>query len=238
MSSRPDADDGYARRSSRFSPLLATGLLSFLPLGGCGLRGGEDVGHPAFKRRGRAGLLDFLQGTHTTWFGVPPDTRREPSRIAQEVIRQAEHPGKRGNPLTRTLPTQTECFTRHERRRRILELSPKPKNLPEGPVVQRAWRRYQSYLSRIRPVARADFYRRLKETRGLKSIRALAKVTGEDWSRVARVLKLLELPTPVLEYLRHHDVPWISERRLQELFSLKDARLIWERFQQLLSEDP
>jgi hypothetical protein len=76
------------------------------------------------------------------------------------------------------------------------------------------------------------------DSRGLKSIRALARLTGEDWSRVARVLKLLELPTPVLDSLREHDAPWISERRPRELLMLKDARRIWERFQKLLREGP
>lgn len=150
------------------------------------------------------------------------------------MIRRAEQPEKRGTPLTRTLPARTECYSRHERRRRVLELSSKPKVLPEGPVNQRAWRQYQSYLSRVRPVARADFYKRLMENRGLKSIRALAKLTGEDWSRVARVLKLLDLPEPVLQFLRTHDTPQLSaaftERQLRELLALKDPRRIWTKF--------
>lgn len=77
------------------------------------------------------------------------------------------------------------------------------------------------------------------ESRGLKSIRALAKVTGEDWSRVARMLKLLELPEPVLEFLRTHDSLEISgaftERQLRELLALKDHRRIWYRFQEMLA---
>lgn len=135
-------------------------------------------------------------------YWVPPDTRRAPSRTAREVIRQSGQPGKRPSPPSRTLPARTECYSRHERRHRVLELSPKPKNLPEGPVDQRAWRQYQSYLSRVRPVARAEFYRRLMERQGLKTTRALARVTGEDHSRVARVLKILELPEPIHKCLR------------------------------------
>jgi hypothetical protein len=78
------------------------------------------------------------------------------------------------------------------------------------------------------------------EGRSLKSIRALAKVTGEDWSRVSRVLKLLELPKPVLEFLRTHDSPKIAtaftRRQLHELLALKDRRRIWHRFQVILGE--
>ena len=156
------------------------------------------------------------------------------------MIRQSDQPGKRGCSFIRTLLARTGCYSRLERRRRVLELSPKPEGLPEGPVDQRAWRQYQSYLSRVRPVARAEFCQRLMESRGLKSIRALAKVTGEDWSRVARVLKLLELPEPVLEYLRTHHSPAIvdrfTERHLRELLELNDPGRIWKRFQEMLRE--
>jgi hypothetical protein len=121
-----------------------------------------------------------------------------------------------------------------------LELSPKPKDLPDGPVDQRAWQQYQSYLSRVRPVARAEFYKRLMERQGLKTTRAVSRVTGEDHSRIARVLKMLELPEPVLEYLRTHDSPavvgYFREGRLRELAALKDPRRIWQRFKEMLCQ--
>jgi hypothetical protein len=78
------------------------------------------------------------------------------------------------------------------------------------------------------------------ERQGLKSTRAVARVTGEDHSRIARVLKILELPEPVLEYLRAHDTPevvgYFTESRLRELVALKDPRKIWGRFQEMLQE--
>jgi hypothetical protein len=156
--------------------------------------------------------------SHPRIVRVPHDTRRET--------------------CSRTLPVQTEAFSRWEDRNKTLELTPKPQELPEGSVDQRSWHQYQAYLSRIRPIARADFYRRLMESRGLKSIRALAGLTGEDWSRIAKVLKLLELPEPILAFLRAHDSPEIAatftERQLRELLALKDHRRIWNRFQSTL----
>ncbi len=178
------------------------------------------------------------------WFavsiGVPPDTRREPSRTARELIILSERPGKHAKASSRTLPARTECYMRISKRHRILELSPKPKDLPEGPIDQRTWHQYQSYLSRVRPVARAEFYKRLMERQGLKTTRAVARVTGEDHSRIARVLKILELPEPVLEYLRTHDSPvtvgFFTEGRLRELVALTDPRRIWGRFQEMLKD--
>jgi hypothetical protein len=78
------------------------------------------------------------------------------------------------------------------------------------------------------------------ERRGLKTVRAVARVTGEDWSRIAKVLKILELPEPVLEYLRTHDSPEVvncfTEGRLRKLVALKKDPLIWNRFRALLEE--
>lgn len=140
----------------------------------------------------------------------------------------------------RTLPVQSPFFSRYQNARRVVELQPKPVALGSKAVDQLSWRQYQSYLARVRPVARADFYKRLRERQGCQSIRALARTTGEDWSRVAKVLKLLELPAPVLEYLRTHDDPHVvrffSERRLRDLLRHRDARRIWQEFQVLLEE--
>jgi hypothetical protein len=78
------------------------------------------------------------------------------------------------------------------------------------------------------------------EREGLKTTRAVARVTGEDHSRVARVLKILELPEPVLKYLRSHDSPAIvscfTEKKLRELVALGEPRRIWEEFQRLVRE--
>jgi hypothetical protein len=97
-----------------------------------------------------------------------------------------------------------------------------------------------SYLSRIRPVARAEFYKRLMERKGLKTVRAVARVTGEDWSRIAKVLKILELPEPILECLRAHDSPaivrYFTEKRMRELVALRDPRHIWNRFHEILGQ--
>ncbi len=135
------------------------------------------------------------------------------------MIHQSDQPGRRRAPISRTLPTRTECFSRHERRHRVLELSPKPKDLPEGSVDQRSWKQYQSYLSRVRPVARAEFYKRLMERQGLK---------------------ILDLREPVLGYLRTQDSPavvgYFREGRLRELSALQDPRRIWQRFKEMLCQ--
>ncbi len=134
----------------------------------------------------------------------------------------------------------TPFYSRRVERRKVVELGERPGGLPDGSTVtERAWKRYQAYLNRVSPIDRADFYARLRE-RGFGSVRAMAQVTGEDWSRVARLLKLLELPGSVLGYLRTHKDPAtvaaFSERRLRELLALGDPARIEERFAGLLAE--
>ena len=50
----------------------------------------------------------------------------------------------------------------------------------------------------------------------------------------------MELPEPVLEFLRTHDPPDVvrcfTEGRLRELAALRDPRAVWNRFRDLLRE--
>jgi hypothetical protein len=145
-----------------------------------------------------------------------------------------------GPTIQRTLPVSSPFFYRYLRRRKVVELEPKPPALSPGAVDERTWRRYQAYLSRVPPIARADFYARLMQRTGAKSIRALARITGEDWSRVARILKLKELPEPVLECLRAQHDPGIlrffTEKRLHTLLRYCSERRIWAEFRALIEE--
>ena len=140
----------------------------------------------------------------------------------------------------RTLPVTTPFFKRYNNRKVVFHLDHKPEVLGDGGTRQRAWQTYQSYLGRVRVVARADFYKRLMARHGCKSVRALARITGEDWSRIARILKILELPAPVLDYLRTHDSPALvrcfTEKRLHELRDIGDPDMIWDRFRTLLKQ--
>jgi hypothetical protein len=140
----------------------------------------------------------------------------------------------------RTLPVATPFYRRYEHRQAVFELGEKPEVFGEGSITERAWHNYQVYLNRVRPVTRAEFYKRLLERHGCQSIRALSRITGEDHSRIARVLKVLELPEPILDYLRNHDSPavvgYFTEHRLRELIALRDPAKAWDRFQTMLKQ--
>src|SRR3954471_21809708 len=100
------------------------------------------------------------------WNGVPSDSRGEPFEAALECLKAADQVGPASDPVYRTLSVQSPFFTRYEARQAILELGEKPQSLDGETVDQRAWKTYQAYLSRVCPIERAEFYRRLMERDG------------------------------------------------------------------------
>jgi hypothetical protein len=96
-------------------------------------------------------------------------------------------------------------FVIYKRRRRTLISGKAPPGLTgDRPPQARTWRAFQHRLSQEPAWERAWRYRRMMQAQGALSIRALARAIGEDHSRMARVLKVLELPERVLAALRAH----------------------------------
>ncbi|MFH1226902.1 MAG: hypothetical protein V1701_03230 [Planctomycetota bacterium] len=143
--------------------------------------------------------------------------------------------------ITRLLVVKIPYYTIHQNRKQVFVLTKKPEALEHlNSINQRTWKQYQAYLNKITPVEKASFYNRLKKRHGVNSIRALAKITGEDWSRIAKILKVLELPEPILQFLRENKTPglmrYFTEKRLRQLVLFKDHRLLYRKFK-LMVED-
>jgi len=141
----------------------------------------------------------------------------------------------------RTLRAVTPYFVRSVNRRKELVLSEKPSVLRHlGSLHKKVWRQYQTVLKRDRtPVEEAEFYARQIESRGLKSLAALAGLLNVPPNRVSRHLQLLKLAEPIRKFLSEHHQPeylrYFTERRLGELVRL-DARAAWRRFQEMIRE--
>jgi hypothetical protein len=112
-------------------------------------------------------------------------------------------------------------FAVYQRRRRRLVSGEAPAGLNgDRPMHARDWRVYQNRMGEEPAWERAERYLRIMQEKGYRSIRALAKAVGEDHSRVARVLKVLELPETVLAKLQKHSNnarirAYFTERRLR-----------------------
>jgi hypothetical protein len=71
-------------------------------------------------------------------------------------------------------------------------------------IEKRTWEKHLAHLNRLErfPLDKAEYYLRLKESQGVNSIRGLAKITGEDWSYIAKIIKTIDLPDPIKDFLR------------------------------------
>ena len=114
-------------------------------------------------------------------------------------------------------------FAIYQRRRRVLISGKAPLGLDGGrPPQARAWRAYQHRMNEEPAWERAERYRRMMQEQGSRSVRGLAKAIGEDHSRIARILKVLQLPEHVLAALRdrsgHARVrAHFTEKRLRQM---------------------
>jgi len=112
-------------------------------------------------------------------------------------------------------------FTVYQGRRRTIVTGEAPAGLPtDRPPHERTWRACQNRMSEEPPWQRAERYRCLMEEKGYRSIRALARATGEDHSRLARILKVLDLREAVLTALREHS----NNARVRAHFTEKRLR--------------
>jgi hypothetical protein len=110
-------------------------------------------------------------------------------------------------------------------------------------ITQKALSKHQAYLNRLArfPLEKAEYYLRLKEACGVNTVRGLSEVTGEDWSYIARILRTLNLPEPVKEFLKNNkNNPAILEffhlRRLLDIVRQDEERLQFARFRELMEE--
>ena len=128
-------------------------------------------------------------------------------------------------------------------RRQQIVFGERPEDLSDVQSIdKRIWEKHQTYLKRIEnfPLKKAAYYRNLRETTGVKSVRALSEITGEDWSYIARVLKTLDLPISIQEFLTANQPPEIVKffnlRRLLEItrFGTENDKLV--QFKELCSQ--
>ncbi len=58
-------------------------------------------------------------------------------------------------------------------------------------IEKRTWEKHLAHLNRLErfPIDKAEYYIRLKESRGVNSVRGLARITGEDWSYIAKIIR-------------------------------------------------
>jgi hypothetical protein len=135
----------------------------------------------------------------------------------------------------------TPTFNRYAGHRKELCLGAMPKELSRLVSIRaKDWERYQDDLERIPAWEQAERFARLKEAHRLKSNCALERMLGLPHGRVSRALRALELPAPVLAYLKAHATPAMArefhERALSELARLEDPIAICRQFRKQIAK--
>ena len=145
--------------------------------------------------------------------------------------------------LSRVFVYQQAFYSIFQQRRQQIVFGERPEDLAQaGTIDQRILEKHQTYLRRLEnfPLKKAAYYRQIQDSTGIKSVRAIAEITGEDWSHIARVLKTLELPAPIQDFLNTHSEPATLKhfhlRRLLELVRLKNEPHLFSKFREMLDE--
>ncbi len=146
-------------------------------------------------------------------------------------------------PCSRIFVYEQAFYSIFQHRRQQIVFGERPEDLAQaGTIDQRILEKHQTYLHRLEnfPLKEAAYYRQLQDSTGIKSVRALSEITGEDWSHIARVLKTLELPAPIQDFLNTHREPEILKhfhlQRLLEIVRAGNEDHQYARFRKSLEE--
>ncbi len=121
-----------------------------------------------------------------------------------EMTRFTQYLRKYAGIQPRTYWWEFSFYTVISRARQRFFLGKRPEDLDHIDTIEkRTWERHLAHLDRLErfPLEKAEYYVRLKESRGANTVRDLARITGEDWSYIARILRTLELPASIKSFL-------------------------------------
>ena len=110
-------------------------------------------------------------------------------------------------------------------------------------IEQKSLKKHHSYLNCLErfPLDKAEYYLRLKETHAVNTVRGLSALTGEDWSYIARILRVTALATPIKKFLQSNkENPEIIRnfhlRKLLDIVRRGEEKLQLTRFRELLEQ--
>lgn len=144
---------------------------------------------------------------------------------------------------TRTFDFLHAFYSIYKSGKRVFLLEKRPNGLKNGAVpTQRDIQAHQVAQKRFaeHPIKKAEYYQRLMQSTGASSIRRLAEITGEDWSYLAKLLRVLTLPQGIRDFLTNNPFPEIIKhfhlRRLLEILRTGDAGAQLTRFHDMLGQ--
>ncbi len=146
--------------------------------------------------------------------------------------------------MPRTYSFELPFYTIIRKARQKFCLGSRPEDLADIETIEtKTLKKHQAYLKRLErfPLDKAEYYLRLQETHAVNSVRGLSKITGEDWSYIARILKTLDLCDPIKEFLQKNKedpetLRYFHLRNLLDIVRQGEERLQLSRFRGLMEE--
>jgi len=135
-------------------------------------------------------------------------------------------------------------FIVFENSKRKFCLGIRPEDLADVYTIdQKVLKKHRYYLNRLAqfPLDKAEYYQRLKEAHAVNTVRGLPKITEEDWSYTAKILRILALPEQIKDFLRNNKndpsiVKLFNLRRLLDIVRQGEEQLQLRRFRKLKAE--
>ncbi len=142
-----------------------------------------------------------------------------------EMIEFIRHLQRSPFVMPRTYVNEFPFFIVIDNFKRTFCLGARPENLVDIDTInKRIWKKHSYYLYRLAqfPLDKAEYYQRLKEVHAVNTVRGLSEITGEDWSYIAKILRVLSLLEPIKDFLRNNKndpaiVKFFNLRRLLEI---------------------
>lgn len=144
--------------------------------------------------------------------------------------------------MPRTYVCEFPFFIVIDNFKRIFCLGARPEDLADIDTInKKVWKKYQYYLYRLAqfPLDKAEYYQRLKEVHAVNTVRGLSEITGENWSYIAKILRVLSLPQPIKDFLRNNKndlslVKFFNLRRLLEIVRQGEEKSQLVRFKEFM----
>lgn len=144
---------------------------------------------------------------------------------------------------SRTFEYSRPFYSIYGKRRQHFVFGERPEELAGVETIdQKVLEKHRVHLVQLEnyPLKKAAYYRQLQESTGIKSVRGLAEIKGEDWSSIAKVLRTLELSGKIKDFLSKNPFPEFVKhfhlRRLLELVRLGDGNAQLARFREIIEQ--
>jgi hypothetical protein len=168
------------------------------------------------------------------------ETAQTPAILPAEMAEFIRYAGKYSCVPPRTYWCELPFFVMIRQAKQHYTLGYRPQDLSKlDTIEQKAWRKHKAHLNRLErfPLEKAEYYQRLKEAHGITTVRGLARITGEDWSHIAKTLRMLDLAQPIRDFLlKNKEAPAIARhftfRRLLDIVRQGDERNQVARFRE------